>query len=173
MIMTIPRKFWIVALLGLSSGLLSVLIPGGPIETRRFSHINPLILGGFNTFLTSLVLVSLLLLCVVAQGRAWALLASAFCGVFYFLVYVLDLGTLFPISPDPMPQALWGIEVLGAIVSIPLMWLAAQGFLSHLHYTGDVVENKTYPKFFVYFAFLSVMLGLGIITFATQAAIGS
>ncbi|MEL6930545.1 MAG: hypothetical protein AAFO95_18205, partial [Cyanobacteria bacterium J06600_6] len=46
-------KYGVPALLALSSGLLTSLVPGGLIETRSFAHINPLILGSFNTFLTT------------------------------------------------------------------------------------------------------------------------
>ena len=42
------QQLWIAGLLVLSSVLLSVLVPGGPIETLSFSHINPIILGSFN-----------------------------------------------------------------------------------------------------------------------------
>ena len=48
--MTKNIKYWISGLLILSSGLLVSLIPGGSIETRDFSHINPIILGAFNAF---------------------------------------------------------------------------------------------------------------------------
>lgn len=36
--------------------LLSSLIPGGPIETRSFSHIDSEVLLAFNTFLTLVAL---------------------------------------------------------------------------------------------------------------------
>ena len=49
----------VAVLLVVSSFLLAILVPGGPIETRSFSHISPLILGSFNTFLTLLGMLSL------------------------------------------------------------------------------------------------------------------
>jgi hypothetical protein len=46
-------------LLLLSTLLFWTLIPGGPVETRRFSHLSPFILGSFNKFLAVLGLGSL------------------------------------------------------------------------------------------------------------------
>ena len=57
----ISKRYWIAGLLALSAISLSLLVPGGPIETRSFSHINPIILASFNTFLTTLSILSLLL----------------------------------------------------------------------------------------------------------------
>lgn len=89
----------VVALLVLSTVLLGILVPGGPIEKRRFSHISPLVLGTFNTFLTVLGLVSLGLTYFSLKGNRWAFFAAAICGISYFLVYALDLGKIFPVSP--------------------------------------------------------------------------
>ena len=44
--MSLKIQHWTAILLGVSSVSLSVLVPGGPIETRSFAHINPLTLGG-------------------------------------------------------------------------------------------------------------------------------
>ena len=114
----------VAVLLVLSAVLLGILVPGGPIETRSFSHISPLILGAFNTFLTVLGIGSLALAYFAFKGKRWAALAAAFCGISYFLVYALDLGMIFPVSPDKMPPALFAIEVAGLLVSFPLTFLS-------------------------------------------------
>ena len=114
----------VASLLVLSAVLLGILVPGGPIETRSFSHISPLILGAFNTFLTVLGIGSLALAYFAVKGKRWAILAAAFCGISYFLVYALDLGMIFPVSPDKMPPALFAIEVAGLLVSFPLTFLS-------------------------------------------------
>ena len=134
-------KHLVSTLLILSFGLLAVLVPGGPIETRSFSHIDPLILAGFNTFLTTLVIVSPMLVYFIVKNKPWAWVISALCGVSYFLVYALDLGKIFPVSPDPMPPTLYIIEVLGAIVSVPLMFFAVRGAIL----MGDRHETATIP----------------------------
>ena len=72
-------------LLFISFGLLSILVPGGPIETRSFSHIDPLILGGFNPFLTSLAMISVFLIYFILKdlkvgvssfGGIWSIVLS-------------------------------------------------------------------------------------------------
>ncbi|NEN99089.1 MAG: hypothetical protein F6K50_27445 [Moorea sp. SIO3I7] len=172
--MTITIRHLVSALLVLSFGLLASLVPGGLIETRSFSHIDPLILGIFNTFLTSLVIVSLLIVYFIFKDLKWAFIVSGLCGISYFIVYALDLGTLFPVSPDPMPQALFVIEVLGMIVSLPLLFISVRGAMNSNKSSNDkVIASQPYSKTFVYFAFFLVVVGVGIITFATKSAMGS
>lgn len=161
------------ALLALSSVLLTSLVPGGLIETRSFAHINPLILGGFNTFLTSLSLLSLLLTYFVWQRQRWAYVVSAIAGLSYFLVYVLDLGRLFPVSPDAMPPALFVIEVVGTIVSLPLMLVSAQGLRLSREQSGAPVGSNSFARTKqAAIAVTITLLGIGIITFATRSAMG-
>lgn len=68
------------ALLLLSAVLLGVLVPGGPIETRNFSHISPWILGSFNTFLTSLDLGSFVIAYLVFRKKK---LGMSCCGILW------------------------------------------------------------------------------------------
>ncbi len=171
--MTNIFKYSVSALLILFSGLLATLVPGGPIETRNFSHINPLILGTFNTFLTSLVIISLLIVYFIFKNMNWAFIASVILGVYYLLVYALDLGTIFPVSPDSMPQTLFAIEILGTIVSLPLIFLSIQGAMTiNSHDSEQVIGTKGYGTMFVYLTFLMIFIGAGIITFATKSAMG-
>jgi hypothetical protein len=172
--MTKNLRYFVSVFLVLSAVLLGVLVPGGPIETRSFSHIHPLILGTFNAFLTSLGLLSLLLVYFIIKGKRWAFVASALCGVSYFLVYVLDLGKIFPVSPDPMPQALLIIEILGTVVSLPLIFLPVR----IMRQIGDdrnsdrnngaeaIYSNKNYAIPII----LLILIAVGIITFATISA---
>ena len=169
-------KYGVPALLALSSGLLTSLVPGGLIETRSFAHINPLILGSFNTFLTTLSLASLLLVYFAWQEYRWAFVASFIAGLSYFLVYVLDLAHLFPVSTDAMPTALLVIEVLGTIVSLPLMLISGWG----IQYSAkQLAQNRNSQlaldlagKKQIFIAIGIVLIGLGIITFATRSAMG-
>ncbi len=163
------ERYFLPVLLFLSCGLLSILIPGGPIETRNFSQISLVVLGAFNTFLTTLGMLSILLIYFIFHGRAWAFLLTILCGLGYFLVYALDLLKIFPVSPDPMPHTLYIIEMIGLIVSIPLMLYAGKGF-----YAGgnrqENIKKIAYSNKFILVAVFLTLASIGIIVFATNAA---
>ncbi len=169
-------KYSVPAFLALSSGLLTSLVPGGLIETRSFAHINPLILGSFNTFLTTLSLASLLLVYFAWQEYRWAFFASFIAGLSYFLVYVLDLAHLFPVSPDAMPTALLVIEILGTTVSLPLMITSGLGMqhsskqLNQSNNSQLVSDLARKKQTFIVIGI--TLIGIGIITFATRSAMG-
>jgi len=167
----VKNKSAISILLFLSLVLLGVLVPGGPIETRSFAHINPMILGAFNTFLTSLGMISMLLVYFVLEDRKWTLIVSAICGISYFSVYALDLGGIFPISPDAMPQSLLVIEVMGMVVSLPLMFLSILE-ASRVAGSKHVADSVTVPKNFTILIAVLVIAGISIIIFATRSAMG-
>lgn len=176
--MTLQIKHSIAGLLGISGIALSSLVPGGPIETRSFAHINPVTLGAFNTFLTTLALGSLLLIYFVLKSERWAILAGAVCGLSYLGVYGLDLAQIFPLSSDAMPPALLAIEVLGTILSFPLMVLsvrAMQGLKQRRFADAPFLRTDNLPLFQIPQIIIAIGLGiiaLGIITFATYSAMG-
>lgn len=159
-------------LLVLSAVLLGILVPGGPIETRSFSHISPFILGAFNTFLTILGIGSLVLAYCALKGKRWAILAAAFCGISYFLVYALDLGMIFPVSSDRMPPALFGIEVAGLLVSFPLTLLSLRGVSMPVTNSESPENQVALKKSHVLLLVLMTLAGVGIIIFATMSAMG-
>lgn len=179
-------RYSVFSLLLLSAILLSVLVPGGPIETRNFSHISPLVLGGFNIFLTTLSLASFWLLYFIWQQQRWAFIASAMSGVAYFAVYVLDLAHWFPVSPDAMSPVLFVIEVLGTIVSIPLTVLSINGVDADSElfngqqqslYSGntlivDVAKTVSNKQVALFVLVSAGLLGIGIVIFATRSAMG-
>ncbi len=161
------NKILLILLLLVSMVLLTILVPGGPIETRDFSHISPDILGGFNVFLTSLGMISLVLIYFVWKGYRWAYMVSLLCGLSYFLVYTLDLGRIFPVSPTPMPKTLLIIEVIGTVLSIPLMYSSYLYFKSNSKFeAGDSVI----PLYFKILLVVLILVGIGIVIFATNAA---
>jgi len=171
--MSFNIKYSVSALLFISFVLLSILVPGGPIETRSFAHIDPLILGMFNTFLTSLAIASVLLIYFVLKNVKWAYVVSMICGISYFLVYTLDLATIFPVSPDSMPQALFIIEILGSIASIPLVYISIQGALKGINVGNkQPTQSSVYSKKVVFSLLILVVAGIGIIIFATKSAMG-
>ncbi|MEM9214431.1 MAG: hypothetical protein AAGD25_08800 [Cyanobacteria bacterium P01_F01_bin.150] len=176
--MTVQIKHWIAGLLGISGIALGTLVPGGPIETRSFAHMHPLTLGVFNTFLTTLVLSSLLLVYFVLRSQRWAMLTAASVGLSYLGVYGLDLVKIFPVSPDAMPPALLAIEVLGTVLSLPLMLLSVQAMQSSSQ--KMVTEAPfSFPDSPYRFQLLQIVMAMGlglvafgIITFATSSAMG-
>jgi hypothetical protein len=143
------------------------LIPGGPVETRRFSHYPPFILGSFNTFLTILGIGSLVVVYFCFAGSKWAFYGAGICGISYSAVYALDLGKVFPVSPDKMPRALFIIEVTGLILSIPLTLLS---FIS-ASMLENVTEDFQLSIFGIIILLLMVILGIGIVIFATKVTI--
>jgi len=176
--MAVQSKHWIAGLLGISGIALGALVPGGPIETRSFVHMHPFTLGMFNTFLTTLVLGSLLLIYFVLRSQRWAMPTAAGVGLSYLGVYGLDLVKIFPVSPDAMPPALLMIEVLGTVLSFPLMLLSIQATQS----SGQrIVAEAPFSlsshshRFRLLQIVISMSLGLValvIITFATSSAMG-
>jgi hypothetical protein len=152
--------------------ILASLIPGGPIETRNFSHIETTVLIGFNTFLTLLGMASLVLSYYVHQGRSWAFIWAALSGFAYFLVYGLDLAEVFPSTPDNMSPILMGFELIGGILAIPLMTMSLQLHLKkQLDQQGDDAIMD-YSAVLVVFVSLLLLIAISIIIFATKSAMG-
>ena len=176
--MMLQIKHWVAALLGISGIALGTLVPGGPIETRSFVHIDLLTLGVFNTFLTTLVLGSLLLIYFVLQSQRWAMLTAAGAGLSYLGVYGLDLAKIFPVSPDAMPPALLAIEVLGTVLSLPLMLLSIQALQASKQRTlANVTFSHPDNPHYIQLPHIVITISLGIaalsiITFATSSAMG-
>lgn len=172
---TFSTKYSIAGLLAISGIALSSLVPGGPIETRSFAHINPVTLGVFNTFLTILTLGSLILVYFVLKSERWAMIGAALCGLFFFGVYVADLAVIFPVSPDAMPPVLLTIEVLSTVLSLPLMWFSVRAFNQLELVPANSPQTPTGKTIQVRQIILSLAVGiagLGIIIFATNAAMG-
>lgn len=155
------------SLLVVSAVLLGILIPGGPIENRNFSHISPVVLLIFNTFLTILGIGSMLLAYFSLTSYEISFIAAAICGISYFTVYVLDLGKIFPVSPDKMPRALLIIEVVGLLLAIPLTLLSLVSiFLLKNDATGFEISSSIVILALV----LMIAPGLAIVIFATMSA---
>lgn len=167
--MKLKQRTIVTALLGLSAGLLATLIPGGPIENRDFSHINPSILAAFNVFLTSLDLGTLVLMMFTARGHAWALMSAFYVAIAYYGVYAIDLAQVFPKSPTPMSPALAGVEVLGMTASIPLMIYSRYVVFNEIAKPVDRL-----PKSVKVIGVSAVLIaGIAITWFATDAAMHS
>lgn len=160
------------SLLFISAILLSILVPGGPIENREFSHINPLILTSFNIFLTLLGMGSFILVFYVWKGNRRAIKLSLLAALSYIFVYGVDLLGWFPQSPTPMSVPLFWIEVIGLIVAIPLAEFSSMA-IRHAqvteHSSAASIDNK---KPFYKVAGLTI-IGAAIVIFATFSALHS
>ena len=75
--------------------LLTILVPGGPVETRDFSHYSETILTLFNIFLTALGLLSFVVAFLVTKKKRYSIVLSAVFALLYIFVYVLDLFKIF------------------------------------------------------------------------------
>ena len=151
-------------LLLFSTFMFWTLVPGGPIETRKFGHYPPFVLGAFNTFLTILGFGSLVVVYFCFTGSQWAYYAAGICGISYFLVYALDLGKIFPVSPDKMSRPLFIIELTGLIFSIPITLLS---FISASMLETEI-KGFQLSTFGIILLSLMVILGIGIVIFATK-----
>ncbi|KPM47982.1 hypothetical protein [Jiulongibacter sediminis] len=154
------------SLLVLSAVNLTLMVPGGFIESRDFSHISPMILGAFNILLTALGMISFFLAYFVFRKQRWAFMASLLCSIGYFIVYVIDLAEIFPKSPSPMPTSLLSLEIFGTILSIPLSLYAFKAFdKEKTEGPSSPVGNTIY-----WIIAAAMIIGLGIIIFATKSA---
>lgn len=84
-----------------------------------------------------------------------------------FFGIALDLGKIFPISPDKMPRALFVIEVSGLILAIPLTLLSLLEMA--MPNRGAATINMSATTI-ISVLVLMVVLGLGIVIFATKSA---
>ena len=94
------------------------LAPGGPVENRDFSHLSPATFNGFNAFLVSLGILGFVAAFFLWRRRAWASWVSIFVGWAYVIVVALDLGKVFPRSPDPTGLALGLVMILDVILAL-------------------------------------------------------
>ena len=110
-------------ILFLNVTMLSILVPGGPIENRNFDYLKayPLVYWGFSLFLILLILISLIMCYFLLLGDIWAFEVSMILGILYFMVYILDLGKIFPKSPTPMSKTLMLIEIINMMFAILLI----------------------------------------------------
>lgn len=95
----------------------ATLAPGGPVENRDFSQLSSATFTGFNAFLISLGLVGFATVYFLWKGRAWASRVSIVVGWTYVVVVALDLGKVFPRSPDQTGLPLGLIMILDAILA--------------------------------------------------------
>lgn len=107
--------------------LLIPMVPGKLIDTRDFSKLPRWQFNGFNVFLTSLTLVSLVTAGFASVGHSWTIIAAIILGILYFAVFFSDLFKIFPVVKDPLPTQLLVLEVISLASAGVLITLAVSG----------------------------------------------
>lgn len=157
-------------LLVVLSVLLTILVPGGPIETRDFSHYSETILALFNIFLTTLGLLSFVVAFLITKKKKYSVVLSAVFALLYLFVYVLDLFKIFPTSPVEMSTTLFSIEVISSLLAVVLIYLCIKYHNIEIH-NGETIRLQF--SFYKLLALIVVVLfAIGIVIFATQSAMG-
>ncbi|MCY9591594.1 hypothetical protein PC41400_03595 [Paenibacillus chitinolyticus] len=98
--------------------LLTILVPGGPIENRDFSKLTGVVFWGFNLFLISLGVVSFIACYLLLISHSNAILITQMIAVLYFIVYTIDLAGMFPKSPTKMSKPLMLFEIINTTMAV-------------------------------------------------------
>ncbi|WP_372009381.1 hypothetical protein NBRC13296_01490 [Paenibacillus chitinolyticus] len=98
--------------------LLTILVPGGPIENRDFSKLTGVVFWGFNLFLISLGIVSFIACYLLLISHSNAILITQIIAVLYFIVYTIDLAGMFPKSPTKMSKPLMLFEIINTTMAV-------------------------------------------------------
>ncbi len=107
------------------------LVPGGPIETRNFSGLGGSAFWGFDLVLVLLGFGAITSAIGLLRDSKTAAIGGIIAGWGYIFVVLLDLGHVFPTTPDPIPVLLGVIEILGAILAVYVIVLCHRG-LGHI-----------------------------------------
>ena len=124
--------------------LLVSLIPGGPIENRDFSHLNPLAVWLYNGLLTVLGFGTLVLAFFMILGKRYAFRMGVFVGLAWLILTLFDLLQIFPTSPTPMSFLLFSIELSIIILSIiaTLCSYKAMKTMDHNSHPAPVLRRR-------------------------------
>lgn len=104
--------------------LLTILVPGGPIENRNFRGLKGVVFWGFNAFLITLGIASYLTSYLLLVENPYALSMAKIISILYFIVYMIDLGGIFPKSPDKMSKTLMLLEIVNTSFAVLLFIVA-------------------------------------------------
>lgn len=104
--------------------LLSILVPGGPIENRNFTKLKGVVFWGFNVFLITLGIVSYVTIYLLLTKNALGIHLAQIISVLYFIVYSIDLAGIFPKSPTKMSKPLMLLEIVNLSMATFLFLVA-------------------------------------------------
>jgi hypothetical protein len=110
--------------------LLVPMVPGKLVDTRDFSALPRWQYNGFNVFLTSLGLGSLVVAGFALVGQTWTFPAALVLAVLYLAAFAADLFEVFPVVDDPLPVQLLVLESVSLASAGVIVVLAIQGIRS-------------------------------------------
>jgi len=149
--------------------LLTLMVPGGPIETRSFANIDPVIVIGFNVFLTLLTITSVVSVYFMCKKQRWAYQLTGVLGFAFMLVFILDLAKIFPVSFDPMGMPLFIFECVSLLFGAIVMWLSYKTIFvtEKAYWAGQTVI----PAWAIFVMIGLLLLGICVVYFATHFAL--
>ncbi|WP_448248400.1 hypothetical protein [Thalassotalea agariperforans] len=156
----------------LNALLLILLIPGGMIENRDFSHIDTLILVAFNALLTALVMCSILFIPLAINNYQATAKVSKILALVYIAVYILDLLSIFPQTPSVMSTALMTIEIIGIGAGI-MLFIEGYKFEKRINNATYSQNKNMVKKLSPLCTLILVLIGNGVVIFSTYSAIHS
>lgn len=127
---SVYRRVVLVCLLALLVSFAS-LVPGGPFENRDFTSIGSTAFDIFNAFLIGLGISGFFSAYFVWKGSRRVYWATIIISWLYIIVVALDLGKVFPVSPDQTGFALGLIMIIDAILALNVV-LFSHKALGHL-----------------------------------------
>ncbi len=147
--------------------LLVLLIPGGPIENRDFSHLSPTVVWLFNGLITLVGMGSLVAVYLMVAGSRFGYVLGITSGSTFVLLSLLDILQIFPKSPTPMSPLLLGFEVAILILSVVVV------VSSYRVLTSGTVEGVKVPlKRTLPYVLLLTVLGILAVIWASLAILG-
>lgn len=152
--------------------ILSVMVPGGPVETRDLSYMDkmPIIPLLFNVFLTTLAIFTLFILpYFMYRKQKWAFTASILTGISYILVFALDLLNIFPSVPYPMPRLLFIFEIIGLVFGFILSFWAYKSIKTTKNNYWNT--KSSIPKWIKLLLFVIFLFGVYVVFFSTNAVL--
>lgn len=152
--------------------ILILLIPGGLIENRDFSHISTLILIAFNAFLTALGMCSLLFIPLAMHNYRAVAIVSKILATAYLAVYLLDLLSIFPQTPSVMPPLLMVMEIAGIGCAL-LLLIEGYKFEKHIAQSIQLRQEKIIKTLSPTCILVLVLIGNAVVIFSTYSAIHS
>lgn len=129
-----PKKYYqpiIITLLVLSFGIIISLLSSQSIDVRAIPIEEKILLKTYYSLLTLVTLLSIVVILFILENKKWGYFISALCGISYFLIYALDLLTIFPHDLSIMPRTIFMLETAGFIISIPTFVLSISAFILH------------------------------------------
>lgn len=154
--------------------ILSVMVPGGPVETRDLSYMDkmPIVPLLFNVFLTTLAIFTLFILpYFMYKKQKWAYAASILTGISYILVFALDLLNIFPSVPYPMPNLLFIFEIIGLLLGFILSFWAYKSIkITDENYWSSKSNTPKWIKILLIGIFL---FGVYVVLFSTNAVLNN